>query len=68
MDHSQVAIQTDTAQETNGDVDVLIEQEARYLTQPFIVMPVIILKWHDTTWRFTTLLCIDEKSDRHTFF
>ena len=28
MDHSQIAIQTDTAQETNANVDILIEQEA----------------------------------------
>lgn len=44
MDHSQVAIQTDTAQETNANVDILIEQEATQLTQPFSVTPVIILK------------------------
>lgn len=49
MDHSQVAIQTDTAQETNGDVDVLIEQEATYLTQPFIMTPIITLKWQYMT-------------------
>ena len=44
MDHSQVAIQTDTTQETNANVDVLIEQEPTQLTQPFSVTPVIILK------------------------
>lgn len=44
MDHSQVAIQADTAQETDADVDVLIEQEAAELTQPLPVTPVIILK------------------------
>jgi len=44
VDHSQVAIQADTAQETDADVDVLIEQEAAELTQPLPVTPVIILK------------------------
>ena len=44
MDHCQVAINTDTAQETNADVDILIEQEATELTQPFLVTPVITLK------------------------
>lgn len=48
MDHSQVAIQTDTAQETNADVDVLIEKEATKLTQPFPVTPIIILKQQNT--------------------
>ena len=44
MDHSQVTIQTDTAQETNADVDVLVEKEATHLTQPFPMTPIIILK------------------------
>lgn len=43
MDHSQIAIQTDTAQEANADVDVLVEQEATQLTQPLPVTPVVIL-------------------------
>lgn len=43
MDHSQIAIQTNTAQETDADVDVLVEQEATQLTQPFPVTPVVIL-------------------------
>lgn len=46
MDHSKVAIQTDAAQKTNANVDVLIEQEATQLTQPFPVKPIIILKQH----------------------
>lgn len=48
MDHSQITIQTDTTQEANADVDVLIEQEATQLTQPFPVTPVIILKQQHT--------------------
>ena len=44
MDHSQVAIQTDTAQETDANVDVLVEQEATELAQPLAVAPVITLK------------------------
>lgn len=49
MDHSQVAIKTDTAQEANANVDVLIEQEATKLAQPLPVTPVIILKQaHET--------------------
>lgn len=44
MDHSQVAIQTDTAQEADADVDVLVEQEAAQLTQPLPVTPVVILE------------------------
>lgn len=44
MDDSQIAIQTDTAQETNANVYVLIQQEATKLTQPFPVTPIIILK------------------------
>lgn len=43
MHHSQVAIQTDTAEEANADVDVLIEQETTQLTQPFPVLPIITL-------------------------
>lgn len=50
MDHSQVAIQTDTAQETNANIDVLIEQETTQLTQPFPVTPVIILKQQHTSY------------------
>lgn len=44
MDYSQIAIQTDTAQETNANVYILIQQEATKLTQPFPVTPIIILK------------------------
>lgn len=44
MDHSQVAIQTDTAQEADADVDVLVEQEAAQLTQPLPVAPVVTLE------------------------
>lgn len=44
MDHSQVSIQTDAAQEADADVDVLIEQEATELTQPLPVTPIIVLK------------------------
>lgn len=47
MDHSQVTIQADTAQEANTNVDVLIKQEATELTQPFPVTPVIILRQHN---------------------
>lgn len=43
MDHGQVAVQTDAAQEADADVDVLIEQEATQLAQPFAVPPVVIL-------------------------
>lgn len=46
MDNSEVAIQTDTAQETNTNVHVLVEQEATELTQPLSVTPVIVLKRH----------------------
>lgn len=49
MDHSQVTIQADTAQEANTNVDVLIKQEATELTQPLPVTPVIILRQHNTT-------------------
>lgn len=44
MDHSQVAVQTDAAQEADADVDVLVEQEAAQLTQPLPVLPVVILE------------------------
>lgn len=46
MHHSQVAIQADAAQETNADVDVLVEQEAAELTQPLSVAPVVTLNQH----------------------
>lgn len=49
MDHSQVAIQADTAQEADADVDVLVEQEATQLTQPLPVTPVVILE--RTRWQ-----------------
>lgn len=45
MDHSQVAIQTDTAEKTYANIDILVEQEAAELTQPLSMAPVIILKW-----------------------
>lgn len=44
MDHRQVAIQTDAAQEAYANVDVLVEQEAAQLTQPLPMAPVVILK------------------------
>lgn len=44
MDHSQVAIQADTAQKTDANVDVLVEQKATELTQPLPMAPVIALK------------------------
>lgn len=44
MDHSQVAIQADTAQEADADVDILVEQEAAQLAQPLPVLPVVILE------------------------
>lgn len=44
MDHGQVAVQTDAAQEADADVDVLIEQKATQLAQPFPVLPVVILQ------------------------
>lgn len=44
MDHSQVAIQTDTAEKTYANIDVLVEQKATELTQPLSMAPVIILE------------------------
>lgn len=44
MDHSQVAIQTDTAEKTYANIDILVEQKATELTQPLSMAPVIILK------------------------
>ncbi len=52
MDHSQVAIKTDTAQEANANIDVLIEQEATKLAQPLPVTPVIILKQQPRETKF----------------
>lgn len=49
MDHSQIAIQTDAAQEADADVDVLVEQETTHLTQPFSVTPIIVLKQQQQT-------------------
>ncbi len=63
MDHSQVAIQADTAQETNANVDVLIEQEATQLTQPLPVLPVIILKQQCTWNQFSDLWITADKTE-----
>lgn len=49
MDHSQVAIQTDTTEKTYANIDILVEQEAAELTQPLSMAPVIILKWQKIT-------------------
>lgn len=49
MDHGQIAIQTDAAQEADADVDVLVEQETTHLTQPFSVTPIIVLKQQQQT-------------------
>lgn len=49
MDEGQVAIQTDTAQEPDADVDIFIEEEATQLTQPLPVTPVVILQQQGTT-------------------
>lgn len=44
MDHRQVAIQTDTAEKTDANIDILVEQKATELTQPLSMAPVITLK------------------------
>lgn len=51
MDHSQVAIQTDAAQKTDANVDILVEQKATELTQPLPMTPVITLEMKDDTLR-----------------
>lgn len=48
MDHSQVAIQTDAAQKTDANVDILVEQKATELTQPLPMAPVVTLKQQQT--------------------